>query len=133
MGGPHYRREWYVGGSTAVVIPANKIAPGFGDWYLAKQGYGAQQYDGEVDAHRPNNLYQPLPGDRGAHRDFDARAHRTSWQLWASQRRGWLAAAGAVLGLCWGLRWFTGRNRAAGIDRSTADGGARRAALTARH
>jgi short-subunit dehydrogenase len=106
----HYRREWCVGGSTAVVIPANKIAPGFGDWYLAKQGYGAQQYDGEVDAQRPNNLYQPLPGDRGAHGDFDTRAHRRSWQLWASQRRGWLAAAGAVLGLCWGLRWFRTSN-----------------------
>src|SRR5437868_926802 len=34
----HYRREWFVGGSTAVVITGNKIAPGFGDWYLAQQG-----------------------------------------------------------------------------------------------
>ena len=34
----HYRREWFVGGSTVVAIQGNKIAPGFGDWYLAKQG-----------------------------------------------------------------------------------------------
>src|SRR5437762_2344720 len=32
----HYRREWFVGGSTAVVITGNKVAPGFGDWYLAQ-------------------------------------------------------------------------------------------------
>ena len=35
----HYRREWYVGGSTAVVITGNKLLPGLGDWYLGQQGY----------------------------------------------------------------------------------------------
>jgi hypothetical protein len=53
----HYRRQWFVGGSTAVVITGNKIAPGFGDWYLAQQGYGAQQHDGPEEPNRPNNLY----------------------------------------------------------------------------
>src|SRR5688500_7841005 len=42
----HYRREWYVGGSTVVTILGNEIAPSLGDWYLAQQGYDAQQYDG---------------------------------------------------------------------------------------
>ena len=55
----HYRREWFVGGSTVVAIQGNKIAPGFGDWYLAKQGYGAQQYDGHADPNRPDNLNEP--------------------------------------------------------------------------
>src|SRR5690242_2432009 len=98
----HYRREWYVGASTAVVIAGNKIAPGFGDWYLAQQGYGAQQYDGFADPNRPNNLYQPVDQDRdfGAHGNFGARAHAFSWQLWADQNLGWLALAGAgLLGL----------------------------------
>src|SRR4051812_48076501 len=40
----HYRREWYVGGSTALTVALNGIAPGFGDWYLARQGYDAQQH-----------------------------------------------------------------------------------------
>ena len=35
----HNRREWFVGGSTVMAIVGNKIAPGFGDWYLAQQGY----------------------------------------------------------------------------------------------
>src|SRR5688500_13263034 len=32
----HYRREWYVGGSTALTITLNHVVPGFGDWYLAR-------------------------------------------------------------------------------------------------
>src|SRR5215218_2864905 len=39
----HYRREWVVGGSTALAIAGDKVAPGLGDWYLARQGYDAQQ------------------------------------------------------------------------------------------
>ena len=42
----HYRREWFVGGSTVVAIQGNKIAPGFGDWYLAQQGYGRSNMTG---------------------------------------------------------------------------------------
>ncbi|HEX5271910.1 MAG TPA: SDR family oxidoreductase [Gemmataceae bacterium] len=92
----HYRREWYVGGSTAVVITGNKLFPGFGDWYLAQQGYGAQQYDGEVGPDRRDNVFHPVDDtkDFGAHGDFDARATDFSWQLWADQNRGWLALAG---------------------------------------
>ena len=69
----HYRREWYVGWSTVVAIVGNKIAPGFGDWYLGQQGYDAQQYDGKRDPNRPNNLYEPVDEDvdHGAHGDFD--------------------------------------------------------------
>ncbi len=98
----HYRREWYVGASTAIVITGNKIAPGFGDWYLAQQGYGAQQHDGHEDPNRPNNLYEPVDSDRdfGAHGKFDDRSHSHSYQLWLDQRRGWIALAGAV-GAAW--------------------------------
>src|SRR5436189_1674691 len=60
----HYRREWYVGGSTVTAIVGNKIAPGFGDWYLARQGYDAQQYDGHVAPDRRDNLYAPVDDDR---------------------------------------------------------------------
>jgi NAD(P)-dependent dehydrogenase (short-subunit alcohol dehydrogenase family) len=88
----HYRREWYVGGSTALTITANKIAPGFGDWYLAQQGYDAQQYDGLADPNWPNNLYEPLPGDHGTHGDFDSRAYDNSWQVWLDRHRGWVLA-----------------------------------------
>jgi len=32
--------EMYVGYPTVEAIVADKIAPGFADWYLAKNGYG---------------------------------------------------------------------------------------------
>ncbi len=93
----HYRREWYVGGSTAVVITGNKFLPGVGDWYLGRTGFDSQQYDGASDPDRPNNLHEPLPGDHGPHGDFDARASDFSMQLWADKNCHWLGAAGLCL------------------------------------
>src|SRR5579884_1354822 len=94
----HYRREWFVGTSTVVAIVGNKVAPGFGDWYLAQQGYGAQQYDGHADPDRPNNVHEPVDTDRdfGAHGDFDSRAATFSPQLWADQHLGLVALAGVA-------------------------------------
>jgi len=95
----HYRREWYVGGSTAVAITGNKIAPGIGDWYLARQGYDAQQYDGLADPQRLDNLYEPIPGDHGAQGAFDDRSRDNSLQVWLDRRRGWVIAGTAVAAL----------------------------------
>jgi NAD(P)-dependent dehydrogenase (short-subunit alcohol dehydrogenase family) len=95
----HYRREWFVGSPTVVAIEGNKLAPGFGDWYLAQQGYSAQQYDGRTAPDRPNNLDQPMDQDRdwGAHGDFDSRSRSFSPQVWFDENRGWLSIAGAAL------------------------------------
>ncbi len=98
----HYRREWYVGGSTAIVIPGNKMAPGLGDRYLAKTGIDSQMTDEPADPNAPNNLYEPVPGDHGAHGRFDHVAHDFSLQWWADQHRGWLITGGLV-GLLGGL------------------------------
>jgi NAD(P)-dependent dehydrogenase (short-subunit alcohol dehydrogenase family) len=97
----HYRREWYVGGSTVTVIVGNKLAPGLGDWYLGQQGYGAQQYDGPVSPNRRNNVYHPVDDERdyGAHGDFDDRSADFSYQLWLDQRRHWMLLAGLAGGL----------------------------------
>ncbi len=92
----HYRREIYVGWPTVKAIVGNKIAPGFADHYLARMGYDAQQYDGYADPNRPNNLWEPLPGDWGAHGDFDDRAQDSSSELWASLHKRWLALAAGL-------------------------------------
>jgi hypothetical protein len=42
---------------------------------------------------RPDNLYEPVPGGRGAHGRFDERAKSSSPQLWADTHRGLLAGA----------------------------------------
>ena len=93
------RREFYVGWPSAKAIIASKIVPGLLDHFLARTGYNSQQYDGAEDRNRPHNLWEPLPGDNGAHGDFDARAKSWSAQWWTSQRRGVIGVviAGTVL------------------------------------
>jgi NAD(P)-dependent dehydrogenase (short-subunit alcohol dehydrogenase family) len=114
----HYRREWFVGASTVLAIEGNKVAPGLGDWYLGRQGYDAQQYDGAVSPDRKDNLYEPVDRDvdHGPHGDFDSRATGHSTQLWADQHRDWFTLAGlGVAGLLLATRpWrlLTGGNGA---------------------
>lgn len=88
------RREWWVGGSTAVTVIGNAVAPGIGDRFLAATGYDSQQTDTPVEPDRPDNLFHPLAGDRGAHGDFDARAKARSAQWELTRHRRLLAGAG---------------------------------------
>lgn len=93
------RREYWVGGSTAATLAANAVAPGLLDRYLARTGFSSQQTGDPTPADQPANLRRPADAtkDYGAHGPFDARAHRRSPQLWASQHHGTLAGAGALL------------------------------------
>ena len=91
----HDRRHLYVGLSTIIAIWGDKIAPGLGDLYLGKTGYDAQQTTKPEDPNRPDNLWEPVPGDHGAHGDFDEQANSSSAQLWADTHRSWLGLAGA--------------------------------------
>ncbi len=93
------RREFYIGLPSVKAIVANKIAPGLLDHYLARTGYDSQQYDGPEDHNRPDNLWQPVPGDHGAHGAFDARASNWSPQLWTSEHRTWIGIGVMTLAL----------------------------------
>lgn len=104
----HYRREWNVGLMTDIVIAGNAVAPSFGDRYLARTGYESQMTDEPENPNRFNDLYEPLPGDRGAHGRFDARAYAGSEQWWVTKNRGWLAAA--AVGLAGAIAVALGRN-----------------------
>jgi NAD(P)-dependent dehydrogenase (short-subunit alcohol dehydrogenase family) len=90
----HRRREVYVGGPTVQAIEGNKVAPGLLDSYLARTCYDGQQTDEPVSPDRPNNLFEPVPGDPGAHGIFDDRARTSSAQLWqTTHRKSWIPAA----------------------------------------
>jgi short-subunit dehydrogenase len=93
----HYRREWTLGTITDVVLLGNKLAPGLGDSYLARTGYDSQMTDEPEDPDRPHNLWEPLPGDHGAHGRFGDRAGASSVQWWVTKHRAWLALAGVGL------------------------------------
>ncbi|HEY3055779.1 MAG TPA: SDR family oxidoreductase [Thermoanaerobaculia bacterium] len=91
------RREINVGWTTVMAVWGNNLVPGLGDRYLAKRGYDAQMIDEPEDPHRPDNLWEPLPGDHGAHGAFDDRAIPRSIELELNKKRSWIFAAGALL------------------------------------
>ncbi len=90
------RRELYAGGSTVVTILGDKLAPALGDRYLARSGYESQQTDEPAGDDRPDNLFEPVPGDRGAHGRFNRQARPRSLQLWITKHRRAIAAAAAL-------------------------------------
>lgn len=90
----HKRRDLWLGFPTVKTIVGNRLAPGYVDRYLADNLYEAQQYDGFVDPDRQHNLWEPVPGDHGAHGDFDERATDFSSQFWLTKHTRSLGAAG---------------------------------------
>jgi NAD(P)-dependent dehydrogenase (short-subunit alcohol dehydrogenase family) len=96
------RREMWIGWSTAMAIIGQRFVPGFLDRYLAKRAWESQVTKqlpaGHPLKHGDDNVDTPIPGDRGAHGPFDARARSWSSQMWLRRRAGWLALAGALAG-----------------------------------
>lgn len=62
-----------------------------------KAEIGCQQDDQPVEPDRKDNLWEPVPGDHGAHGRFDGQARRWSAQLFAARHRGWIAAGALAL------------------------------------
>lgn len=93
----HPRRELNVGWGTTQAILANAFAPGLLDRYLGRIGFEGQQGDEPEEPGRPDNLFETVPGDAGAHGVFSHRAKNESPQLWANTHRGAIAIAAGVL------------------------------------
>ncbi|HUH40036.1 MAG TPA: SDR family oxidoreductase [Castellaniella sp.] len=103
----HNRRQIAVGYPTVLAEWAQKLAPGIADRYLGATGYASQQIASAPDTgDRPDNLFTPIPGDRGAHGHFGDRAHPRSAELWATEHRHWLllGALAGVGALLWARR-----------------------------
>ena len=94
----HKRREIWVGFPTVKAILANRIAPGLIDKYLASSGYTGQLSDDKLPADAPANLFEPVPGDYGAHGRFDSQSRMGSWEMFTDRHRmAFWAAAGVGL------------------------------------
>jgi NAD(P)-dependent dehydrogenase (short-subunit alcohol dehydrogenase family) len=96
----HRRREIWVGGPSIKAIMSEKLAPRVGDMVLARSGYSGQQTDEPLRADRPDDLYEPVSGDHGAHGEFDARSKSFSAAWWVSKHRAALlgGALAAIAG-----------------------------------
>ena len=99
----HRRREVWVGLPTVGAILGDRIAPALLDRYLAATGVESQQTPEREDPSRLHNLWEPVPGDHGAHGRFDDIAADSSPQLWVNTHRtatlGALLAAAAVVAM----------------------------------
>jgi len=98
------RRSIQVGLSTVEAILGNKLIPGTLDHYLGRTGYAAQQTNEPRPPDQPVNLWQPVPGDWGAHGSFASRARTRSLQSWLNLHRGPLALLGGAALLA-GAAW----------------------------
>lgn len=76
----HKKREVYVGFPTVKAIYGNELAPSFADRYLANNAFSGQQTSQPVSPDRPDNLFEPVDGDYGAHGVFADRAKSCSVQ-----------------------------------------------------
>lgn len=90
-------RELLVGWPTLKAVFGNKFVPGYIDRRLAREGYASQQTEVPADPGRPDNLWEPAPGDWGAHGRFDDRSKERSRELEMRLNREWLLLAGAAI------------------------------------
>lgn len=95
-------REIVVGGSALLTILGSKLAPGLGDRYLARTGFDAQQSEQPRSPERPDNLYQPVPGQWAARGSYSNAAIGASWQARLNRHRGLAATALAIAGVAVG-------------------------------
>ncbi len=103
------RREVWVGYPTYEAIIGNRIAPWYADWVLSRTGIKGQQTEEKASPDRQNNVWQPVPEDRGAHGNFGNIAKNKSVTFWATENRNALRAIAAGSALVLAAIFFTKR------------------------
>jgi len=92
------RKEVEVGWPAVEAIWGDKVASSLLDHQLAEVGFKGQQDPQPVSPDRKDNLFDPLPGDHGAHGRFDDQAIDTSAELWISEHKKQLGFAAVGVG-----------------------------------
>jgi NAD(P)-dependent dehydrogenase (short-subunit alcohol dehydrogenase family) len=73
-------RELPVSWGAQKLLWGQKLSPRAGDWMLRRGGWKNQHTDEDKPIDSPDNLFETLPGDPGAHGRFDDRAKSsTAW------------------------------------------------------
>jgi NAD(P)-dependent dehydrogenase (short-subunit alcohol dehydrogenase family) len=90
-------RELPLGWGAQKLLWGQKLSPRAGDAVLLRNGWKGQHTGEPKPIDAPDNLFQPLPGDPGAHGRFDDRSRGTTAWTWLRLRRGPIGA-GLALG-----------------------------------
>jgi short-subunit dehydrogenase len=89
-------RELWIGLPTVKAILGTMAIPGYLDRNLARSAYGGQEAQERDDPHRPDNLFEPVAGDHGAHGRFDREARATVAGFSAATLRTLLGGAAGL-------------------------------------
>ncbi|MHB1242027.1 MAG: SDR family oxidoreductase [Gaiellaceae bacterium] len=106
-------RELPVTWAAQKLLWGQKLSPRAGDLVLLRNGWHGQTTGEPKPVGSPDNLWETLPGDPGAHGRFDARARRSS--AWTAARLALgkvgsvTALSGAVAGVLIGYHGLTKR------------------------
>lgn len=91
----HPVRELPLGWGAQKLLWGQKLSPRAGDLVLLRNGWKGQHTGEDKPVGSPDNLFEPLPGDRGARGRFAGRSRATT--LWTSLRlRRWLVGSALV-------------------------------------
>ncbi|MFI6681676.1 SDR family oxidoreductase [Kribbella sp. NPDC050470] len=77
----HRRRQVWVGLPTVYTILGERFAGPMLDAFLGRTGYKSQELDEPRPDDDPDNLYDPVPGDHGAHGPFEASSYSRQLRL----------------------------------------------------
>jgi NAD(P)-dependent dehydrogenase (short-subunit alcohol dehydrogenase family) len=90
-------RELPIGWGAQKLLWGQKLSPRAGDLVLLRNGWKGQHTNEPKPQDSPDNLFDTLPGDPGAHGRFDGRSRGSTAWTWLRLRRGRLGA-GLALG-----------------------------------
>src|SRR5918912_2001891 len=74
----HPIRELPISWGAQKLLWGQKLSPHAGDWMLRRMGWKNQHTDEDKPIGSPDNLFETLPGDPGAHGRFDDRSRSSS-------------------------------------------------------
>lgn len=93
----HPVRELPISWGAQKLLWGQKLSPRAGDFVLLRNGWKGQHTDEPKPVGSPDNLFEPLPGNKGARGRFSGRSRKST--LWTSLRLRRLLVGTAVVGV----------------------------------
>jgi NAD(P)-dependent dehydrogenase (short-subunit alcohol dehydrogenase family) len=113
----HPIRELPVGWGAQKLMWGQKLSPRAGDLMLLRMGRRSQHTGADKAVGSPDNLFEPLPGDPGAHGRFDDRSRNSTLWTTLRLRRRLVGAAAAAVAVAGSVEAMAARGRRSSLLR----------------